>query len=409
MSWVGGLYRNLDEKHDSAVIYLQSAVSLAREQKNDNFYFVNNFALSEYYSVREKDYRAAIRYGRQALSVGASSIEHPRVHYRLAESYTHLGLTDSAQYYMANAPKMTSATDSIVYYNVMSQIAQVRHDPVQSKRYMEMAHAIADSVTIHGLNERLLAIEKKYDLQQEELKNSQLRSRLLGTWLMLLAIAIVALLLTAALLRYRRRLRIKSIEQEMIRDDLESSRSNLQQMQARLENYEKKLHASEMACSEQMASNTMLEQERQQLSAALGSLDEKKRQSDELRAIITQQIASINQLMSWSDLNADLFVQKFRETMTFADKGNGSYWAGLHPLVNELHDNVLIKAQDAAGGSLSDNDLNLLALYCCGFSRSAIMMAMGYKNIGSVYNKTARIARKIGVSDLSRFVNGTHA
>ena len=73
-------------------------------------------------------------------------------------------------------------------------------------------------------------------------------------------------------------------------------------------------------------------------------------------------------------------------------------------MVNDLHNNILVKAQESAGGKLTDSELNLLALYCCGFSRTVIMLAMGYKNIGSVYNKKLQIAKKLHVANLDDFV-----
>ena len=110
--------------------------------------------------------------------------------------------------------------------------------------------------------------------------------------------------------------------------------------------------------------------------------------------------------MGWSyQYDSDKFAAKFREMMTVPGEGDDSnYWSHLQTLVNELHDNVLVKAQEAAGGTLSESELNLLALYCCGFSRTVIMVAMGYKNIGTVYNKKIQIAKKLHVNDLDEFV-----
>ena len=47
----------------------------------------------------------------------------------------------------------------------------------------------------------------------------------------------------------------------------------------------------------------------------------------------------------------------------------------------------------------------MLALYCCGFSRTVVMVAMGYKSIGTVYNKKLQIAKKLHATNLDEFVN----
>ena len=405
LSEIGRIYCSIEEKYDSAVIYLKKACELAKTDIDPYFVFGNNFSLSEYYAVREKDYRTAVSYGLQALAAGPSVIEHPRAHYRLAQSYLHLGMLDSAQYYLDTAPRMVETVDSIVYYDVMSQLEHARHNDGLSRHYIQVAHSIADSVTINGLNHRLLAVEKKYDLQQEELRNSQLLARLRGTWLVLAAIAIAALLLLLGLLRYRNRLRLKEHEHELLKADLDASLAGLQQMQARIDKYEQELESSEAEYRQQMDANETLEQQREQLNDDIATLEGKKRQSNELRNIITQQIEAVNQLMTWSyQHDAYTFTRKFREIMTIPAKqaDDKSYWANLHTLVNDLYDGILDRAQEMAGGTLSDSELNLLALYCCGFSRTVIMVTMGYNHIGSVYNKKARIARKLGVNDLDK-------
>ena len=81
-----------------------------------------------------------------------------------------------------------------------------------------------------------------------------------------------------------------------------------------------------------------------------------------------------------------------------------TYWNHLHLLVNDLYDNVLDKAQEMAEGKLKTDEINFLALSCCAYSRTVIMICMGYKNIVSVSNKKAKIARKMNVKSLDTFV-----
>ena len=167
----------------------------------------------------------------------------------------------------------------------------------------------------------------------------------------------------------------------MLKADLNTSLESLEQMQKRLDSREQNLQAD----------------------------DVKKAQNDELRTIINQQIDAVHQLMSWSyQYDSDKFAAKFREMMTLGGMGDDSnYWSNLQAMVNDLHDNVLIKAQEEAGGTLNDSELNMLALYCCGFSRTVVMVTMGYKNVGTVYNKKLQIAKKLHVADLDDFLRST--
>lgn len=373
---LGGIYRNIDEKHDSAVVVMKDAIALAQELGDQYHTFANRYLLAEYYLVREQDYSLSKKYALQAVSADPAIIDHPRAHYRLASSYMLLGQPDSAVYYLKNAPQAVSARDSIVYYELLSELEhRYWKDEGKSKYYIQLAHAIADSVTINGLNDRLLAVEKKYDVQLAVLNRVQSEARLNQALLLAALLALALFALAFLVWRYKNQLKMRQNEVEMLKADLDGSLASLQQMQARLDSQ--------------------------------GPDDEgKARQSNELRAIISQQISAVHQLMEWSyQYDGDKFAAKFKEMMTVPGVSDDSnYWSHLQSLVNELHDNVLVKAQETAGGTLTESELNLLALYCCGFSRTVIMVTMGYKSIGTVYNKKITIAKKLHVRDLDEFV-----
>lgn len=376
LSSIGGIYRNIDEKHDSAVMCMKEAIKIGQQEGDEYNVFAYRFILSEYYLVREQNYRLSKKYALQAISANPAIIDHPRAHYRLASSYLFLGQPDSAVYYLNNAPVAKTAVDSIVYYELMSELEH-RHwkNEGKSKYYIQLAHGIADSLTVNGLNDRLLAVEKKYDVQLAELNQMKNESRFKSAMLLAALLALGLLALAFMVWRYRNQLKMRQNEVEMLKGDLDGSLASLEQMQQRLDSLEQK--------------------------------DESKiQQRDELRAIISKQIDAVHQLMTWSyQYEGEKFVAKFRETMTLSDVGDDSnYWYNLQTLVNELHDNVLAKAQEAAGGTLTESERNLLALYCCGFSRTVIMVTMGYNNIGTVYNKKILIAKKLHVNDLNEFV-----
>lgn len=377
LSNIGGIYRNIDEKHDSAVIYMERAIKLAQEQHDEYNVFAYQYVLSEYYLVREQDYRLSKKYALQAISANPAIIDHPRAHYRLVSAYLNLGQPDSAVYYLKHAPVATSATDSIVYYELLSELEhRYWKNEGKSKEYIQLAHAIADSITINSLNHSLLEVEKKYDVQLAELNQVKNESRWRGTLLLAALLALGLLALAFLVWRYRNQLKMRQHEVEMLKADLDGSLASLVQMQQRLDSREQ------------------------------NDDDGKSPRNNELRAIINGQIDAVHQLMKWSyEYDGDKFAAKFREMMTLPAVGDDSnYWSNLQTLVNDLHDNVLVKAQEEAGGTLNDSELNLLALYCCGFSRSVIMVTMGYNNIGTVYNKKLQIAKKLHVNDLDDFV-----
>lgn len=371
---IGGIYRNIDEKHDSAVYYMKDAIALAQELGDQYHMFANRYILSEYYLVREKDYQLSKQYALQAISADPAIIDHPRAHYRLASSYMHLGKPDSAVHYLSKAPAAQNALDSVAYYELMSELEQrYWKNDGKSKYYIQLAHNIADSLTENGLNDRLLAVEKKYDIQLAELNQVKNESRLRGALLLASLLALGLLALTLLVWRYRNQLKMRQQEVEMLKVDLDGSLASLKQVQARLD--------------------------------GLQTDEDKTAQSNELRSIINKQIDAVHQLMEWSyQYDGDKFSEKFKEMMTLSVGDDSNYWSNLQTLVNDLHDNILVRAQEEAGGTLNDSELNLLALYCCGFSRTVIMVTMGYNNIGTVYNKKLQIAKKLHVNDLDDFV-----
>ena len=335
LSSIAGIYRNIEEKHDSAVFYLNDAIDLAKSLNEQYVVFANLFLLSEYYLVREHDYEKAKHYALQAISTDGITIDHPRAHYRLASSYLFLGQPDSAVYYLNKAPIAKSAMDSIVYYELMSELEhRYWKNEGKSKNYIQQAHAIADSLTMNSLNHRLLAVEKKYDVQLAELNKIKYQSRFRGALLALAGVIIASLLLLLGLMRYRNRLKMKQNEAEMLKADLEDSLTKLKKMQRLLGDGEQ-------------------------------SDDGMKPHSNKLRAIVNQQIDAVKQLMKLSyQYHGEDFAVKFREAMTLPKKGDEiNYWSDLQTLANYLHGNILVKAQETAGGTLNDSELNLLALY----------------------------------------------
>ena len=172
----------------------------------------------------------------------------------------------------------------------------------KSKNYIQQAHAIADSLTMNSLNHRLLAVEKKYDVQLAELNKIKYQSRFRGALLALAGVIIASLLLLLGLMRYRNRLKMKQNEAEMLKADLEDSLTNLKKMQRLLGDGEQ-------------------------------SDDGKNNHSNKLRAIVNQQIDAVQQLMKLSyQYHGEDFAAKFREAMTLpktGDESNVALWAAI--------------------------------------------------------------------------------
>ncbi len=398
---MGGYYRSLPDNRDSALYYINQAIQLSEAEHENWFLFQNLYQRAEMYCLLTKEYDKARVDILKAIAAGKDEIDHPRAHYIAAETYLNLGRPDSALYYLNHVPAsgmMSNHTsDTVMYCRLMSEIAKANKDWNQYTTYYDRANEMADSILVTNVNKNYLAIEKKYDIQLEELKKVKSESRTRGAILLAALLALVALGVTFLAWRYRNRLKMKENEAEMLRADLDGSLLGLEKMQVSIDAYEQKLKKAQ----EEMQSN----------QTQLDALKAKQRQSDEMRTIVDGQIRIVHQLMEQSyQYDSNTFVRKFMELMTMPEAGgdNDSYWANLQTLVNDLHNNVLVDAQQMAGGTLREDEINYLALYCCGFSRTVIMICMKYKSLTTISNKKIQIARKLGVQNLDEFVARYH-
>ena len=371
LSELGGLYRINQEKQDSAIHYINAAIDLAKQEIEPNYVVANLFSRAEYRAARG-DYQGAKDDAVEAIAWTGNMKIHPRIHYTAASAFLHLGQTDSARYYLSQAPEMSTAADSIMHFRLLADMARHGHNLDDAIKYLTLTHNLADSVTMNSMNDRLMEVEKQYDTQKAELENALLSSRLKGTLLGLALLALAAGALAFMVWRYRNRLKIQQAEYELMKSDLDQSISSLHQMQATL--------------SQRETSN---------------------QQSDELKSIVDNQIQVVHQLLQWSyECNETTFAKRFNKLMTMRgpDEVGASYWDNLQALANELYDNVLVKAQEAAGGTLRDDEINMIALHCHGFSRTVIMICMRYTNLRTVSNKRTQIAHKLHTATLDEFL-----
>ena len=400
---MGGYYRSLPDKRDSALYYINQAIKLAEDEHENWFLFQNLYQRAEMYCLITKEYDKARVDILKAIAAGKDEIDHPRAHYVAAETYLNLGRPDSALYYLNHVPAsgmMSNHTsDTVMYCRLMSEIAKANKDWNKFTTYYERANEMADSILITNVNKNYLEVEKKYDIQLEELKKVRSESRTRGAIMLAALLALLALALTMLAWRYRSRLKQKETEYELQRADLDASLSSLEQMRATIGTQEQDLKAAH----EQMRVNEA------RMTEELAALEDKQRQSDEMRTIVDNQIQVIHKLVQLSyETTGANFTRKFTELMTIPDEGavpTDSYWTNLYTLANELHGNVLVEAQRIAGGTLNESEVNFLALYCCGFSRTVIMICMKYSSLGTVSNKKIQIAKKLGVNNLDDFVN----
>lgn len=403
---IGNIYRNIDEKHDSAVKVINKAIRLSRQLNDKYFLFANLFSLSEFYSVRKQDFNKGKELALQALKAGGEQIDHPRAHYRLAQDYLSLGQIDSARHYISLAPPAVSAADSILYYSVMSELELKKGNVGTFRTLYLKSDSMDDSVLVAGLNHRLLAVEKKYDTQRVELENTRLQSQRLKLWLFLLIAFMALAVMVWIVTRYREQIREKEKQYDDVKSQLSTTLTRLKEISTTIDGYRSKLHDAEQSID---ALSRDIDNERHQFML-------REQQFKELRTAVNQQIQVVKQLIYWSEtMPAEKFMNKFAQMMTLP-RGKAKtraksqeivlpeFWQSLHTLANGLHNDVLVRAQQTAGRTLRADEINYLALFSCGFEPSLIMTCLGYDNVGTLHNKRSKLSQILHVDDLKDFV-----
>lgn len=427
LSEIARIYCSDKEKSDSALFYINAAIDSAKTQKDERYtLFANLYTKALYLSNIKHDYESSKNTALEAISL-VDVIDHPRAHFCLAKCYAQLGNIDSAQIIINQAPKITNDIDSISFYDLMSYIEIAKGNNKGFLFYFDKSDSMNDSIMISSLNCRLREIEKKYDTQKVELENAKLSSKLKTSLLSIAAIAIISLILLLFTIRYRQRLKMKEMENELINADLASSLDDLNKMQKNIESYDKELikakqeYVSAITSSESQVSELKNEiefanksiasgyQERERLNEQIHELEEKEKRSNEMKDVIKEQITVVRELLNSSyERDSETFTKTFNSSMTLpgrSDKSNSSYWKNFYTITNEIFDDILIKAQEIAGGILKDDDLFIIALCCWKFPRQGIMICMRYKNLASVTNKKVKVARKLKMKNMEEFLN----
>ncbi len=423
---IGALYRDSEDKQkrDSALFYINKAINLAKKSNDISLLFSNLYTKGTYYSMILHNYELAKNSLLEAVSL-KEAVNHPRAHYNLAIAYAKLGYLDSAEYYLKESPLIIDKVDSVSYYNAQSELERAKGNENTSRIYYEKSLNMGDSILINSLNSRLREVEKKYDTQKFELENAKLNSELKTSLLTMATIAIISLILLLFTIRYRQRLKMKEMENELINADLASSLDNLNKMQKTLNQYDKKLseikqeHKNAIIASESQVSKlkgeienanrsiVLNEQEREILNEQILKLEEKEKRSNEMKSVIREQINVVRELLNSSyERNPETFTKIFNSSMTLPNRFSKSnyYWSNLYLITNDFFDNILVKAQDMAGGKLNDDEMFILALCCWGFPRQGIMICMKYKNLASVTNKKVKVAKKLKMKNMEEFL-----
>lgn len=119
-----------------------------------------------------------------------------------------------------------------------------------------------------------------------------------------------------------------------------------------------------------------------------------------LKGVLSAQIENIRELidMSYRYNGAPAtFMKRFQDKVK-RTKLPDDFWKDLRFFVDNNYNNIITRLEQLHP-SLSEDELYLIGLMCCGFSYTEIAICMGYSNVCSANTKRARITRKLGLEE----------
>lgn len=356
LRYMGSQYRRTD--CDSARQVLNQAMQLAHELEDSHawLYCVDALARTCYL---DSDYTAARDL---ALRCIADTTERTpeATYYIAAMSLAQLGKADSAQI-LVNAASSTvpSLSNRVLRMVAEREVALARGDYRTAHLLGEQATHINDSISHSNASEQLRQAEQRLQQQEQQLQRAeQSRERIL-LWAI---IGVLALALAfAAYVIVSRRQRAQEEQLELIeRLQLEHTR------------------------------------EKEQLQAQL--LSGTREGDEQLQEILSKQIENIRSLIDLSYKNTarpEKFLERFQDKIKQSRLPDG-FWGNLRYYVDARY-NGIISRLEREHPNLSDDDLYIIGLLCCGFTYADITVCMGYANINYVNTKKSRIAKKMGI------------
>ena len=210
-SQLGCTYRSINA--DSAQHYITLGIELAKEF-NQPYYIYQGFAALAGNYFNQNDYPHARDWAMKAINEGADQLDTNDAYFFACQSFIELGNIDSAQSVLKQMPNMVSARDSLMYYNSLAQLAEVRGDK-NAKAYMNICDSIDDAISIGAMNNGLVATDKAVEVEHTQQLSKNKSMMAVGIAILATLVLAVALLLWGRMRHSKREVcnAMKQIEQ----------------------------------------------------------------------------------------------------------------------------------------------------------------------------------------------------
>ncbi len=395
---MGTCLHNTDK--DSAILYLEKAISLAKAIQSDNRYFYQSKLAAIYYY--QNDFIRAKELALDIIKNGKDLCDEDMFYYYAAKSFIRLGDLDSASWVESIIPHPVALQDSFNYFLLQADLAKERHNLQDYGRYRDAAESINQRLVENPANSQLMVSEIGFDsLQQEvELKNRYKGRLLFGIGAILIAVVISFFVISRwmkdKIEHFQDELNQakKEIEDLMassesqitaLLKERDSSKAELIQMNKDLSAMSKKCQVLELKQEDIHDKASAIVRER---NAALKVLYQEIRLK--MKSMPCEKMHSVTLLSLINDFHGSRVVLKFEPQEAF--------WEPLKLSVDSEFKGIATFLEKKYP-HLSSKDHHLFWLLCANVSPQIIKLCMNYTTAVTVSNNKRRLIQdKIGLN-----------
>lgn len=346
---------------DSAYYYMDIMADLARTVGDSVKLYMALATKARAYESENKN-REAIAIGRPASRFQEKIPLVANVDYDLCCAYAKIGNLDSALFFFRKLPtENLSDRDRLQRLMAETEIALAQNDYKSAFYYNDHSSKLADTIIENARQVELFETEKRFDRQQLLLQTVSLKREKTFAYFIVAVIAVILLFGWIYWLKRKAKLR----EQQLLIEQLQTV-----------------------------------------VSTSRNIINDKSQDAMMLQGILSQVIDNIRYFIDLShryNQQPGIFFNKFKERIK-KTRLPDDFWKDFQYFVNSKYGNILSRLKERCP-DLSDDELHIVGLMCCGYSYIEIAICMGYTNPNYVSTKKLRISKKLGISEpLKEFI-----
>ncbi len=344
-------------------------MELAQETEDESLQ-LSGYTIMAGVHFYNKNWTKVKEWSKKVVSAPVDLIQENDCYYYLCTSYIQLGNLDSAQNELDIIPSPVTASDSLSYYQCLSNLAKAKHFYGKSVEYQNIPDNINTDIDRRLQDNSLVAIERNIDSKQLEHNQKRTIFRYI-----LLALSVFSLVIVAGVFIHRKQRRAFHVYEKQLHE----ANDNTKQLIAQFESIvrEKDNALSQMQRDWRKIDSENLETQKKLIESIEGSL---ACYSSVLTNVLKQMKASSR--------------EKNTKLASIMDE---DFFAQLYLYLNLRYDNLIDKLADG-DYDLNNEEVNIICLELCRFPNPIHWAYSNCDRYKSLLNKKKIIANKVNGS-----------